>query len=285
MVPQTFQTGDLAIVAFLVVLEALLSADNALVLAVMVRHLPRKLQRKALLYGLGGAFVFRFIAILFATTILSLWWLQAIGALYLLYLPLKHFHGANKEKAVKAVEKSFWPTVISVEIADIAFAVDSVLAGVALIKSPDKIWVVYFGAIIGVVLLRFAASLFISLLAKYPVLDHIAYLLVGWVGVKLAFMAGHNYGVHYDDTHDVDLTWRIPELNPIVFWTVLASICIAGLLVARRQRAILDARGSAGRASEEEFPSPGGAPEEEFPSPGGVPEGRGGSLEKSGVVR
>jgi YkoY family integral membrane protein len=263
MVPQTFHTGDLAIVAFLVVLEALLSADNALVLAVMVRHLPRKLQRKALLYGLGGAFVFRFVAILFATTILSLWWLQAIGALYLLYLPLKHFHGANKEKVVKAVEKSFWPTVISVEVADIAFAVDSVLAGVALIKSPDKIWVVYFGAIIGVVLLRFAATLFISLLAKYPVLDHIAYLLVGWVGVKLAFMAGHNYGVHYDDTHEPDLTWRIPELSPVLFWSVLAGICIVGLLVARRQRAALDAAGPAGGASPVADREPEGAEAEQ----------------------
>lgn len=257
MVPQTFHTGDLAIVAFLVVLEALLSADNALVLAVMVRHLPKNLQRKALLYGLGGAFVFRFIAILFATTILSLWWLQAIGALYLLYLPLKHFHSANREKTVKAVEKSFWPTVISVEIADIAFAVDSVLAGVALIKSPDKIWVVYFGAIIGVVLLRFAASLFISLLAKYPVLDHIAYILVGWVGVKLAFMAGHNYCVNYDNTQEPDLAWRIPELPSVLFWTVLAGICIVGLLVARRQRAALDAQAAQDGAPSAHEHSPG----------------------------
>lgn len=229
MTPQSFQFGDLGVVAFLVVLEALLSADNALVMAIMVKHLPANLQRKALLYGLGGAFVFRFVAILFATTILALWWLQAIGAIYLLFLPIKHFWSrATSNKEVKALGKAFWPTVIAVEITDIAFAVDSVLAGVALVKSPSKIWVVYFGAIIGVVLLRFAASLFISLLEKYPLLDHVAYVLVGWVGVKLSFMAGHNYGVHYDKTNTIPLTWRVPELPQVVFWGVLALICLVG---------------------------------------------------------
>ncbi|MBX7135467.1 MAG: TerC family protein [Fimbriimonadaceae bacterium] len=229
MTPQSFQFGDLGIVAFLVVLEALLSADNALVLAIMVKHLPSKLQRKALLYGLGGAFIFRFVAILFATTILSLWWLQAIGAVYLLFLPIKHFWShSGGEKKVQALGKGFWPTVIAVEITDIAFAVDSVLAGVALVKSPSKIWVVYFGAIIGVILLRFAATLFISLLEKYPLLDHVAYVLVGWVGVKLSFMAGHNFGVHHDKTNAVPLTWRIPELPQVVFWGVLTLICVIG---------------------------------------------------------
>lgn len=229
MTPQSFQFGDLGIVAFLVILEALLSADNALVLAIMVKHLPSKLQRKALLYGLGGAFIFRFIAILFAATILSLWWLQAIGAVYLLFLPIKHFWAhAGGEKKVKALGKGFWPTVIAVEITDIAFAVDSVLAGVALVKSPSKIWVVYFGAIIGVILLRFAATLFISLLEKYPLLDHVAYVLVGWVGVKLSFMAGHNFCIHHDKTNPVPLTWRVPELPPVVFWGVLTLICVVG---------------------------------------------------------
>lgn len=249
MVPQSFQYSDFGVVAFLVILEALLSADNALVLAVMVRHLPRPLQRKALLYGLGGAFVFRFIAILFATTILALWWLQALGALYLLYLPLKHFIKTGGEKKIKAVGKSFWGTVLAVELADIAFAVDSVLAGVALVKTPDKIWVVYFGAIIGVILLRFAATIFIGLLERFPLLDHVAYLLVGWVGVKLALMAGHNYGVHYDDTHKVPLGWRIPELPSVLFWTILLGICVVGGLLAVRQAKLREATTAASEAS------------------------------------
>jgi YkoY family integral membrane protein len=239
MFGQTFQVGDLASVGALVLLEGLLSADNALVLAIMVRHLPRKEQQKALLYGLGGAFVFRLIAILFASVVLQQWWLQALGAGYLLFLPIKHFiHAAQSEGPhVKPVGASFWRTVIAVEMTDIAFAVDSVLAGIGFITRPegvmqDKIWVVYFGAIIGIVLLRFAAGAFIRLLEKFPVLDHVAYVLVGWVGVKLAFHS-------LDKLQEVSpgtLPFAVPHMTQTVFWVGLASIAIIGTIIAYVKR-------------------------------------------------
>jgi YkoY family integral membrane protein len=228
MTGQTFDPSDLGKVAVLVLLEGLLSADNALVLAIMVRHLPRDLQKKALLYGLGGAFVFRFIAILLAALVLQLWWLQAIGAIYLLWLPIKHFvkHAGNKE--VKPVGAGFWQTVLVVELTDIAFAIDSVLAGVTFIDNrQDKIWVVYLGAIIGIILLRVAAGLFVRLLERYPVLDHVAYLLVGWVGVKLCFLAGHAY----EETHPGSGV-HIPHMPVPIFWGVLLAIAAIGTLVA-----------------------------------------------------
>lgn len=233
MTPQVFEPADLGVVAFLVLLEALLSADNALVLAIMVRHLPPGLQRKALTYGLAGAFVFRFVAILLASKIISLWWLQAIGAAYLLYLPIKHFARHSGGSKAKAREGSgFWQTVVAVELADIAFAVDSVLAGVAVVDGPDKIWVVYLGAIIGVIILRLAASVLIRVLDRFPSLDHMAYVLVGWVGIKLAFMSGHNGVRNYNDTHAQRLGWSIPELPPAVFWAVMATIAVCGVLYA-----------------------------------------------------
>lgn len=235
MFGQTFATSDILVVAVLVGLEALLSADNALVLAIMVRHLPKDLQKKALLYGLGGAFVFRFIAIILAAKILALWWLQVLGALYLLWLPVKHFVAHGGGGGPKAVNKSFWPTVFAVEMADIAFALDSVLAGVAMIKGQDKIWVVYFGAIIGVILLRFAAGAFVRLLERFPSLDHVAYLLVGWVGVKLAFMAGHSYVENYNRVNDPNLTWTVPHLPVPVFWGVLLGIAVVGGYFAYRK--------------------------------------------------
>ncbi len=226
---QSFQTGDIASVAALVLLEALLSADNALVLAIMVRHLPRKLQQRALLYGLGGAFAFRLIAILLAGLVLQLWWLQALGALYLLFLPIKHFTQHSQNKDVKPVGAGFWPTVIAVEITDVAFAIDSVLAGVAFINNnQSKIWVVYVGAIIGIVLLRFAAAVFIRLLEKYPMLDHVAYVLVGWVGVKLSFLAAKSYERSHPGTSGV------PMMPSWLFWAGLLGIAIIGTFIAIR---------------------------------------------------
>ena len=91
MTEQVFAVKDLATVGFLVVLEALLSADNALILAIIVRHLPKDEQKKALMYGIWGAFALRLMAIVFASSLISYWWLQGIGSLYLLWLPIKHF--------------------------------------------------------------------------------------------------------------------------------------------------------------------------------------------------
>ncbi len=243
MFGQTFELSDLAGVGALVVLEALLSADNALVLAIMVRHLPKKLQQRALLYGLGGAFVFRFIAIIFASVVLKQWWLQGLGAVYLLYLPLKHFiKHSNQDKEVKPVEMSFWRTVIAVELTDIAFALDSVLAGIGFISRPgkgileDKIWVVYTGAIIGIILLRFAASMFIRLLEKFPVLDHIAYILVGWVGVKLFFHSA----AKYQQVNPSSLPFTVPHLPEAVFWGGLGAIAIIGAIIAYKNRTMDD---------------------------------------------
>ena len=80
------QPSDLLTIALLVVLEGLLSADNALVLAVMILGLARDDQHKALRYGLVGAFAFRILATLLATYLIRLGWVKLLGGLYLLYL-------------------------------------------------------------------------------------------------------------------------------------------------------------------------------------------------------
>lgn len=222
---QSFGLADVPVILLLIVLEGLLSADNALVLAIMVRHLPKDQQQKALLYGLGGAFVFRLAAILLVSFLIQLWWLQAVGAAYLVFIMVKHFVAHSQpHKEIKA-GGGFWQTVIAVELADIAFAIDSVIVGVTFAKSADKIWVVYTGAIIGVILLRFAASIFIKLLDRFPAFDHLAYVLVGWVGVKLAFMAGHN--LH----KAVPSAPEIPEMSLAVFWSVMVVLIIGGTVI------------------------------------------------------
>lgn len=239
MFGQTFVPQDLLSIATLVVLEALLSADNALVLAIMVRHLPEEERKKALLYGLGGAFAFRLVAIVFATVVLEQWWLQALGGAYLAFLTVKHFitSSGGDDKKVKKPKGGFWPTVIAVELTDIAFALDSVLAGIAFITLPkegvqeDKVWVVVVGAMIGIVLLRFAAGAFSKLLDRYPGLDHVAYTLVGWVGIKLLSHAFHR-------AHTLRaVPFAVPGMSELVFWGGLATILLlgVGMAVAKRK--------------------------------------------------
>src|SRR3954467_3075166 len=114
-----FAPTDLVTILLLVLLEGLLSADNAMVLAVLVLGLPRTDQRKALRYGMLGAFLFRGLAIVFAAHMIQLSLVKLVGGLYLLWLPAQHFlRGGNAEERRTPIPArpwlgmtAFWATV------------------------------------------------------------------------------------------------------------------------------------------------------------------------------
>ena len=184
-----FQVADLVTIGLLVLLEGLLSADNALVLAILVLGLPREEQKRALRYGILGAFGFRFIAVLLAAYLMQVNWVKAAGGLYLLYLSLAHFKNRDADGPKKVPEakpawglSAFWATVVRVELVDIAFSIDSILVAVAL--SP-KLWVVVTGGILGIITMRLVAGRLIALIRRYPALVDGAFIIIGWIGVKL----------------------------------------------------------------------------------------------------
>lgn len=180
---------------WLVFLEGLLSADNALVLAMLVRHLPKPLQKRALRYGIWGAFAFRVVAVLMAKILLQFWWLKIVGGAYLVYLAATHFLAPKDEPGKPRAARfgdGFWATVIYVELTDIAFSIDSILAAVGMAEGlPDhlsdslKLGVVVLGGILGIITMRFVAGYFILLLEKFHGLETGAYSLVAWIGLKL----------------------------------------------------------------------------------------------------
>lgn len=183
------------IIGTLVMLEGLLSADNALVLAVMVRHLPPEEQRKALFYGILGAYLFRFLAIGIGLFLIHIWWIKLIGALYLLWLPIQHFRERHqKKRRVTVRPMGFWRTVVAVEIMDIAFSIDSILAAFGV---SEKVWVLYLGGIFGVAMMRGVAQVFLALLKRFPGLETTAYLLIAVIGLK---MFGAAFDYHINET-------------------------------------------------------------------------------------
>lgn len=236
----------------LIVLEGLLAADNAVVMAVMVKHLPKEQQKKALFYGLIGAFVMRFGALFMITLIVEWWWVQAIGAAYLLFISVKNIIDLRKHKeeeeassdepSKKKKGSGFWMTVVKVEAADLAFAIDSMLAAVALaVTLPHwgnwdigginggQFMVMFLGGVIGLVIMRFAAQAFVKLLQKYPQLETAAFLIVGWVGVKLTVMTLAHKDVGILDEHfPHSFAWKA------VFWTVLVVIAVGGYVMGVR---------------------------------------------------
>ncbi len=184
------QFSDFINVGLLVVLEGLLSADNALVLALMILGLERRDQKKALRYGLVGAFSFRIVATLLATYLIRIEWVKVLGGLYLLYLSYEHFfRGGNAEQRTKPVPaqpwlgmSALWATVVKVELVNIAFSVDSILVAVAMSK---KTWVVLAGGLIGIVAIRVVIGQLLSIVRKYPAIVDGAFIIIAWVGVKL----------------------------------------------------------------------------------------------------
>jgi YkoY family integral membrane protein len=314
---QRFVAGDIVIVLLLVLLEGVLSIDNALVLGLLAKRLPKHQQKRALTYGLIGAFVFRFLAIGTATFLLQWTFVKFLGGAYLVYIAVRHlfFESQEEEKekivldehghpvlveeetgeALSAEEEeqeirervpvymkpetrkrvgaaSFWPTVFVIEMTDIAFAVDSILAAIALVGAPPKdlpagsahpkLWVVITGGFLGVVLMRFAAAIFIRLLDRFPRFEISAYLLVIVIGMKLlldwgfnsdwaswGWHANHEWAQHYaewlkanwifpaagNDNHHLlnfhDL--RRPEC--IAFWLLMVVCFSIGFIPKKRE--------------------------------------------------
>lgn len=192
-----FETVDIAVFLTLILLEGILSFDNAAVLAAMVRKLPVEQRRKALLYGLGGAYVFRTIAILSVAYIVQYPILKLIGGAYLLYLAVRHLGPASAHTRPSVWERlgasGFWAVVISVELADIVFALDQVLVAVAM---TDKIPLIIVASLIAIVFLRLSATYIGRLMDWFPPLEKLAYVAVGFVGLKLVVvevvhMLGH----------------------------------------------------------------------------------------------
>jgi len=194
--------SDFLTIALLVLLEGLLSADNALVLAILVLGLPREQQQKALRYGILGAFFFRILATLLAIHLLALTWVKLIGALYLIYLSYQHFFGghgggAEERRAIKPAVpwlglSAFWATVVKVELTDIVFAVDSILVAVAM---SNKTWVIISGGVLGIITMRLVIGQLLTIVRRYPALVDGAFIIIAWVGLKLLIEYLHSIEV------------------------------------------------------------------------------------------
>jgi YkoY family integral membrane protein len=190
-----------------VALEGLLSADNAMVLAVLVLGLPKDRRKKALRYGIVGAFAFRSIALLFGLYLIGLGLVKLAGGLYLLYLPFRHFFGEHGDEGGRSVAPArpwlgmtaFWATVVKVELTDIVFAVDSIVVAVAMSQKP---WVVLSGGILGIIAMRLVIGQLLTIVERYPVLVDGAFVIIAWVGFRLLVQYLHQQGV---------LAWEVPE--------------------------------------------------------------------------
>lgn len=218
---------DWLLILTLVIMECLLSVDNAVVLAAQTQSLPTKIeQEKSLVYGLWGAYLFRFIIIGVGTFLIHLWEIKVAGSLYLVYLVYAYFRKQKQPQQVKkpgakiSSPHRFWRTVISIELMDIVFSIDSVLASLAISSNPV---IVLIGGMIGIICMRGIAQIIARLMEKIPELNPMAYILILFIAVKL-----------FLSIPAIDI--EIPNLvfAGIVFGTILITL---GIHYIRKQRA------------------------------------------------
>ncbi|MBP0001851.1 MAG: hypothetical protein J7641_23150 [Cyanobacteria bacterium SID2] len=177
------------VLAVLIALEAVLSADNAIALASIASGLENlKLQRQALNIGLLVAYILRISLIVAAAWVIQFWQFEVAGALYLLWLTYSYFSSSEDDDGGHHGPRfsSLWRAIPLIAMTDLAFSLDSVTTAIAV---SEKIWLVIAGGTIGVITLRFMAGLFIRWLKEYAHLEDAGYITVGLVGLRLLVRA------------------------------------------------------------------------------------------------
>lgn len=222
----TSQPGKfLPIIGMLIVLESLLSIDNAAVLATMVRDLPREDRSKALKYGIVGAYVFRGICLILANLLIQVWWLKPIGGIYLIYLAIDFFRkqgNTSKEDDIEEVLEDLDKDLSELELAEIPVSevkeseetkkkswiynitiglIGNFWATVLMIEVMDlafsldnvfaavaftkNIFPIWIGVFIGILAMRYVAQAFVKLMERFPFLETAAFSVIGLLGIKL----------------------------------------------------------------------------------------------------
>lgn len=207
--------GIITIIIQLIFLEGILSIDNAAVLGAMVSVLPNDRpvpypgpfkflqsftnhylgmqQSAALKVGLLGAYLGRGLMLVMAAWVIANPFLKILGAAYLIKLAFENLakkaeageeeeEGDEIDKFSKHTDAAFWAVVLNVELADLAFSLDNVVAAVAL---SDQLWVVMLGVALGIVTMRFAATAFTWMIKREPILEQAAYIVVFNIGLEL----------------------------------------------------------------------------------------------------
>lgn len=233
----------------LIIMESLLSIDNAAVLATMVLRLPPEQRGKALRFGLLIGYVLRGFCLLFASVLMKILWLKALGGAYLCYLAFHFFKNRffpppphvfhEHENLVKPAEGNlvyrfivnrlgfFWATVVQVELMDLTFAIDNVFVAVAL---SDNIYVIWLGVFIGILAMRFVAQGFVKLMQRFHFLEMVAFIVIALLGFKLIIDAGCDYGAHLPfcqaiDSHAADFYFSAITVA-IFFVPILVSLVL-----------------------------------------------------------
>lgn len=230
---QAFWTGLLKIIG----VNIILSGDNAVVIALAARSLPRKQQKQAVFWGAGAAIVMRIVLTLFAVALLTLPWLKLVGSLLLFWIGIKLLVPEEDDEEIAASDQ-LWSAIKTILVADLVMSLDNVIAVAA--AAGGSLTLLILGLAISIPLVIFGATLLIKVMERYPIIITIGAALIGWVAGEmlvtdpaLADWLGA-LGVRFEGGKPMIGALRLEYIAGAIG---VAIVVVAGTLLAKRAKA------------------------------------------------
>lgn len=208
----------------IVFIDLILAGDNAIVIGMAARKLPHTVQKKAILYGTGGAVILRIAATLVVVWLLGIPWLLAIGGLMLIYIAYKVLADDGNHDNIEAKDK-LWPAIRTIVVADAAMGLDNVIAVAG--ASQQHTVLVIIGLLISVPIVVWGSTLFIKLLDKFPWIAYLGAAVLAYTAAKM--ITEERHFLHFFEAHMV--------LRYLVIAVVVLTVLLAGYLKKRQQAA------------------------------------------------
>lgn len=165
----------------------------------------------------------------------------------MIYISVNHFvqmrKSSNGEEVKPKKQSGFWMTVLKVEVADVAFAIDSILAAAAIALTLPEVGgdffgvnagqytVMFVGGLIGVIIMRFFARYFVEVLTKKPGLEIAAFIIVAWVGVKLLVLT-----MAHEDIALISASFPHSTEWKVIFWSVMVIVVLWGIFTKQNKK-------------------------------------------------
>lgn len=168
--------------AQIMMINIVLSGDNAVVIAMASRALPEKQQKQAILFGSFGAIILRVILTFFAVLLLELPFLKVVGAVLLLWIGIKMLLPENEDDDLDA-HSNMWAAIKTIIVADFVMSLDNVLGVAAAAKGSVLLLII--GLAISIPLIIYGSTLILKLMNRYPVVVTIGGGILGWVAGEM----------------------------------------------------------------------------------------------------
>ena len=199
----------------IIIINILLSGDNAVVIALACRNLPGKQRTWGVVLGAAGAIVLRIVLTFFAVQLLGLRWLKLVGGVLLVWIGIKLIadeDGDDGDGAKVAASDRLWGAVRTVVVADLVMSIDNVLGVAAAAKGSVPLLV--FGLIVSIPLVIAGSQVILMLIERFPILILAGGGLLGWVAGEM--MVGDAAVAPWIGAHAHWLDWALPAAGVLV---------------------------------------------------------------------